>query len=190
MKRILSLVCALVCIGAASAQAQNSMTKAQTPAAGGQTKDPVATSLRLVLQRFQNNTIGAMEAMPADKYSYKPTADQITFAHLAAHIANSNNFFCSKVADVPAPKVDEPKDTDSKDSLVAAVKASFSFCSDALSKMDDSKLGDTVELFGGRQLPRAAADLGLASSLADHYGMAAMYLRLNGILPPSAQPKK
>ena len=190
MKRILPLACLLVSIGAASPQTQNSAMKAQTPAAGGPTKDPVATSLRLVLQRFQNNTIGAMEAMPADKFSYKPTADQITFGHLAAHIANSNNFYCSKIADVPAPKVDEPKDTDPKDQLVAAVKASFSFCSDALSKMDDSKLGDTVELFPGRQLPRSVAVLGLASSLADHYGTAAMYLRLNNILPPSAQPKK
>jgi len=190
VKRTLSVVFLFVCIGAASAQAQNSAAKTAAPAAAAPTKDPVSTSLRLVLQRFQNNTIGAMEAMPADKFSYKPTADQSTYAHLAAHIANSNNFFCSKVADVPAPKVDEPKETDSKDQLVEAVKASFNFCSDALSKMDDSKLGDTVELFGGRQLPRAAAALGLASSLADHYGAAAMYLRLNGILPPSAQPKK
>jgi hypothetical protein len=190
VKHILRVVLLLVCVAAVCAQAQNSAAKAPAPAAAGSTKDPVATSLRLVLQRFQNNTIGAVEAMPADKFSYKPTADQVTFAHLAAHIANSNTFFCSKVADVPAPKADEPKETDSKDQLVAAVKASFDFCSDALSKMDDSKIGDTIELFPGRQLPRAAAAFGLASSLADHYGAAAMYLRLNGILPPSAQPKK
>jgi uncharacterized damage-inducible protein DinB len=154
------------------------------------TKDPVATAARMLLQRFQNNTIGAIEAMPADKFSYRPTADQMTFGHLAAHIAESNTLFCSKAADVPAPKVDEPKETDSKDQLVAAVKASFSFCSDALAKMDDSKLGDTVELFPGRQLPRSVAALGIASSMSDHYAIASMYLRLNGIVPPSAQPKK
>jgi hypothetical protein len=56
--------------------------------------------------------------------------------------------------------------------------------------MDDSKLGDSVELFGGRQFPRAMGALGLASGWADHYAAAAMYLRMNGILPPSAQPKK
>ena len=155
------------------------------------TKDPVATAARLILQRFQNNTIGAIEAMPADKFSYKPTADQMTFGHLAGHIASSNNLFCSKSADVPAPKVDEPKETDSKDQLVAAVKASFAFCSDALGKMDDSKLGDTIELFPGRPpLPRSVAVMAIASSMADHYAAAAMYLRLNNILPPSAQPKK
>jgi hypothetical protein len=72
---------------------------------------------------------------------------------------------------------------------VAAVKASYSFCSDALSKMDDSKLGDTIDLFGGRQAPRAMAALILSSGWSDHYAAAAMYLRLNNIVPPSAQKK-
>jgi hypothetical protein len=192
VKRTLAVVCLFVCATFGLSQAQNAMKAApvQSAAPAAQTKDPVATAARLILQRFQNNTIGAIEAMPADKFSYKPTADQITFGHLAAHIASSNNLFCSKAADVPAPKVDEPKETDSKDQLVSAVKASFTFCSDALGKMDDSKLGDTVELFPGRQLPRSVAVLAIASSMSDHYAAAAMYLRLNNILPPSAQPKK
>jgi len=166
--------------------AQNTTPGAKTPAP---TKDPVANSLRMLLQRSQNNIVGAVEAMPADKFSYKPTADQMTFAHLVVHIIGSNNALCAKVADVAAPKVDEPKETDSKDQLVTAVKASFSFCGEALGKMDDSKLGDDVELFGGRHFPRAMGALGLASGWADHYGAAAMYLRLNGILPPTAQAK-
>jgi hypothetical protein len=160
-----------------------------TPAAAP-VKDPVATSLKMLLPRSQNNTIGAIEAMPADKFTYKPTPDQITFGHLVAHIAGSNNSLCAKVANIEAPKVEEAKDTDSKDKLLAAAKASYEFCSTALAKMDDSHLGDTVELFGGRQFPRAMAALGLASGWADHYAAAAMYLRLNNILPPSAQPKK
>jgi len=163
---------------------------AKTPAPAAPTKDPVAASLRMLLPRSQNNIVGAVEAMPADKFSYKPTADQMTFAHLVVHIVGSNNGLCAKVADVPAPKVEESKESDSKDQLLAAVKASFAFCSDALGKMDDSKLGDSVELFGGRQFPRAMGALGIASGWADHYATAAMYLRLNNILPPSAQPKK
>ena len=165
---------------------------AQTPpasAAPAQVKNPVSSALRDILPSRQKNTIAAVEAMPADKFSYKPTPEQITFGHLVAHMVEANYLLCSKSASVAAPKVDEVKDTDSKEKLVAALKASFDFCGDALAKMDDSKLGDTVELFG-RQLPRAVAALGLASSWADHYGAAAMYLRLNGILPPSAQPKK
>jgi hypothetical protein len=151
------------------------------------TKDPVASSLRLLLQRSQGNTTGAIEAMPADKFSYKPTPDQMTFAHLVVHIIGFNNTICSKAADVPAPKVEESKETDSKDQLVSAVKASYSFCTEALGKMDDSKLGDTIDLFGGHQAPRAMAALIAASGWADHYAAAAMYLRLNNIVPPSAQ---
>lgn len=190
MKRTFAVVCLFLCVTFALAQTQSAAPAAKAPAPAGPVKDPVATSLRTLIQRSQNNTVGAIEAMPADKFSYKPTPDQITFGHLAAHIAEANNFLCAKAADVPAPKVEEAKDTDSKDVLLSAVKASYSFCSEALSKMDDSKLGDTVELFGGRQFPRAMAALGLASGWADHYAAAAMYLRLNNILPPSAQPKK
>lgn len=183
MKDFFTLTCLALC----STLALGQTPAAQTPAT---TKDPVATSLRFLLQRSQNNTIGALDAMPADKFAYKPTADQMTFAHLAVHVIGFNNGFCAKAADVPEPKGDEPKETDSKDQLLAAAKASYAFCTDALGKMDDSKLGDTIELFGGRQAPRAMAALILASGWSDHYATAAMYLRLNGILPPSAQPKK
>jgi hypothetical protein len=168
----------------------SSVAQSQMASPATSVKDPVTASLKLLLPRSQKNTVGAVDAMPADKFSYKPTPDQVTFAHLVAHIANSNNSLCAKAANVPDPKVDEAKEADGKDKLLAAVKASFDFCGEALGKMDDSKLGDNVELFGGRQLPRAMAALGLASGWADHYATAAMYLRLNNILPPSAQPKK
>lgn len=187
MKRALAVFCFFACFTLPFAQGQDS---AKTAGPAAPTKDPVSASLRGLLPRSQNNTVGAIEAMPADKFSYKPTADQMTFAHLVVHIIGFNNGFCAKAADVPAPKVDEPKESDSKDQLLAAAKASYAFCNDALSKMDDSKLGDTIEIFGGRQAPRALAALILASGWADHYATAAMYLRLNNVLPPSAQPKK
>jgi DinB family protein len=155
--------------------------------ANAQVKNPVSSALRDTLPGRQKNTIAAVEAMPADKFTYKPSADQITFAHLVAHMIESNNSFCSKAAAVPAPKVEEAKETDGKDKLVAAVKASFDFCADALAKMDDSKLGEMIEGFGGQKFSRARFAIILASSWADHYAEAAMYLRLNGILPPTAK---
>jgi hypothetical protein len=92
---------------------------------------------------------------------------------------------------VPEVKAPVPlKETDGKDKLVAGLKASFDFCTTALAKVDDSKLGDEVELFGGRKGPRAFALIALTNDWADHYSSAAMYLRLNGRLPPTAQPKK
>jgi hypothetical protein len=53
--------------------------------------------------------------------------------------------------------------------------------------VQDSQLGDQVTLFGGRPASKAAALFALAGGWADHYGAAAIYLRLNGILPPTAQ---
>jgi hypothetical protein len=174
----------------AAVWSQQTSERSSSAAAPPQTKDPVSASVRMLFPRFQKNILGAIEAMPADKFSWKPSADQITFGHLVVHITESNNSICAKAADVPAPKAAEVKDTDAKDKLLAAAKASFDFCGEAIAKMDDSKLGDSVELFGGHQFPRAMAAFGMAGGWADHYGAAAMYLRLNGILPPTAQPKK
>jgi hypothetical protein len=113
----------------------------------------------------------------------------MSFAKLVMHIAESNNYLCAKISDAPEPKTAELKETDGKDKLVAALKASFDFCNTALAKVDDSKLGDTVELYGGRSGPRAFAMFALTNDWADHYCAAAMYLRLNGMLPPTAQKK-
>ena len=152
-----------------------------------QTKNPVSSGLKEILPARQKNIVAAAEAMPADKYNYKPTADQMTFGHLSAHIIEANYLFCSKVSGVDSPKVEEAKDTDSKDKLVAAMKASFDFCAEALSKMDDSKLGEMTDAIGGQQVTRARVALAMAGSWADHYGAEAMYLRLNNITPPSAK---
>jgi hypothetical protein len=188
-----TLVAFLVLAGVVSHAQAQTVTPSSSAGATAQTsatvKNPVTTVLKTILPSRQKNTLAAVDAMPADKYSYKPTPDQMSFAHLVVHIAQSNNAMCAKIADVPEPKVEELKETDSKDKLVAAVRASFDFCNTALANVDDSKLGDVVDL-GRTQGPRAMAVFFLAGGWADHYGAAAMYLRLNGILPPTAQPKK
>src|SRR5207249_12075553 len=142
--------------------------------------------LREMLPGREKNTVAAFEEMPADKFDYKPTPEQTTFGHLAAHIVDSNNIFCANVGDVPQPKV-ELKGTEGKEKLVAAMKASFEFCHTALAKADDSTMNQSITWFDGKPKPRVFAFMGLASSWADHYGAAAMYLRLNGLLPPSAK---
>ena len=187
MKFLSALSCFVLC--ACSLTLGQMAGSSATNTQAGPVKDPVATSLRSILTRSRNNTLGAINAMPADKFNYKPTPEQMTFAHLVVHMIGFNNSMCAKAADVPAPKVEEPKETDGKEKLVAAATASYDFCNEALAKMEDSKLGDSIELFGGHSGPRAMAALILAGGWSDHYSTAAMYLRLNGILPPSAQAK-
>jgi uncharacterized damage-inducible protein DinB len=150
-------------------------------------KNPVSSVVREILPRQQKNLTEAVDEMPASKFNYKPTPQQMTFAHLVVHITDSNNYLCAKIGDAAAPKTPQLKETDGKDKLLAALKSSFAFCSTALEKVDDSRLGDTIQAFGGREAPKAWALFALSNDWADHYGAAAMYLRLNGLLPPTAK---
>jgi uncharacterized damage-inducible protein DinB len=155
-----------------------------------QSKNPVMDALRQSMQRAQKNIPAAAEEMPADKFSYKPTDKQMTFGKLAAHIVEGNEYFCSRLGDREEPKQGaEPKETDSKEKLVAAIGKSFDYCNSTLANIDDSKLADPVKIFGGRTVTKAAVVLMLAGSWSDHYGMEAQYLRLNGLTPPTAKEK-
>jgi uncharacterized damage-inducible protein DinB len=160
-----------------------------TPLGFAQAKNPVADVVRQILPRRQKNLIAAAEQMPADKYSFKPTPQQMTFGKLILHVIESNNFLCAKAGDTEEPKSPNLKETDDKEKLVAALKASFDFCTTALAKVEDSKLADSVELFGGQKATRAFALFAITNDWADHYAAAAQYLRLNGMLPPTAQKK-
>jgi DinB superfamily len=151
--------------------------------------NPVSNMLRQILERNAKNIQAAADEMPADKYSYSPTPDQITFGHLVVHITNFNNLMCSKISGNPAPDVPKLADTDPKDKLIPALKASFDYCTQALAKVDDSNLGDSLTIFGDRKMSKAGAMMIYAGSFSDHYGMAAMYLRLNKLTPPTAAPK-
>src|SRR5258706_5039322 len=149
--------------------------------------NPVSTTVKNQLGRFSKNMVAAADSMPAEKYNFKPTPEMNSFGHLIIHSAQSNTLLCSKISGTAAPE-SKLADTDGKDKLVAGLKASFEFCSTALANVDDSKLGESLVLFGNRPASRAAALIGLSDGWNDHYGAEAIYLRLNGILPPTAQP--
>jgi hypothetical protein len=149
--------------------------------------NPVSTTVKSQLTRFSKNMVAAAESMPAEKYGFKPSPEMNSFGHLVMHIVQSNHLLCSKISGVPAPDT-KLADSDGKDKLVAGLKASFEFCGTALANVDDSKLGESMTLFGNHPASRAAALIALSDGWSDHYGAQAIYLRLNGILPPTAQP--
>lgn len=148
--------------------------------------NPVTGAARSLLERNSRNLVGAAETMPADKYSYKPTPAQEIFGRMVAHTAESNYSFCSKVSGVAAPEA-KLGESDPKDKLVAALRSSFDFCSGALAKASDAQLGGEVDWFGGRKASKAMVLFALTGSWADHYAHMAEYLRMNGLLPPTAQ---
>jgi hypothetical protein len=179
MKRMGSVAAALLLAGVASA--------AQDAAPAAPVANPVSSTVKTQLMRYAKIMVAAADAMPAEKFAYKPTPEMNTFAHLTVHITMANNLLCSKISGQAAPDV-KLEDTDGKDKLVGALKASFEFCTTALAGVDDSKLSDSLTLFGTRQTSRAGALITLSDDWYDHYGTQAVYLRLNGILPPTAQP--
>jgi len=179
MKRIGLVMAGLLFSGA--------MCAAQDAAPAGPVANPVTTMVKSQLTRYEKNIVGAAELMPAEKYGFKPTPEMNSYGHTVMHIAQSNYFLCSKISGQAAPDL-KLTDADGKDKLVAALKGSFEFCSTALAGVDDSKLSDPLTLFGNRQTSRAGALIILSDDWYDHYAGQAIYLRLNGILPPTAQP--
>ena len=73
---------------------------AQTPQVS---KSPVSDAVRSILDRQSKSMVAAADEMPAEKYSFHPTPAQMTFGHLVVHMADSNNFLCSKISGMPAP---------------------------------------------------------------------------------------
>src|ERR1039457_1638688 len=71
---------------------------AQSKAPAQVTSNPVVSTVRQMEERQSKNLIGAAEEMPADKYSYRPTPPQMSFAHLVMHVTESNNSLCARVA--------------------------------------------------------------------------------------------
>ncbi|MDE3170917.1 MAG: DinB family protein [Acidobacteriota bacterium] len=160
------------------------------PAAQQSSASPVADALRSLVARNATNMVGAADEMPADKFSYHPTPQQWTFAHLMVHATGANYGMCSAIAGLPMPKTDPLADSDPKDKIVSALKASFQFCEDSLKNVTDANLAEEIPFFGGRKVTRGAMMIIMADDYGDHYSQASGYLRLNGILPPSAQHRR
>lgn len=175
--------------------------EAQQPPAAPPTQpaNPITTAFRGRTMGLQRNLAQAFDSIPESKFGYKPTQAQLTIGYIAQHLATDNYLFCNQFgamkATVPATDsttADSVKAKWPKDSLVAKLKASFTFCESAFAQLNDANLADPVTLsFGGnsRQVSRATMVLGHALDMADHYSQIANYMRLNNILPPTALPR-
>jgi uncharacterized damage-inducible protein DinB len=161
--------------------------------------NPIAAAFKARIGGLSRNIAQAFDSIPEAKFAYKPTPAQLSIGFIAQHVASDNYLFCDQFGDkkssLPEKDTATPdsiKATWPKDTLVAKLKASFAFCQDAIGQLEDGKLADQVTLtFRGnsRQLPRISMVLGHALDLADHYSQLANYMRLIGLLPPSALPR-
>ena len=176
MKRLMLL--AVVClVGPMIAQAQDA------PA------NPLTATVRKVLDDNAKNLIAAAEEMPAEKYNFQAAPDVRTFGQIIAHISQVNNMVCGKLFTPAAAMPDKVDEKDPKEKLVGGLKASMDYCAQTFSKMNDGNLTEMVPAFGGRMMTRMGVALIVTNDLIDHYAVLAVYLRMNSLLPPTAQKK-
>lgn len=150
-------------------------------------QSPVATAFKENAAEMKKNLVAAAETMPADKFGFKPTPAQMSYGDIVVHLSQGNDFLCGTIGGVKAPTRSKVAAADGKDALVARLKETFQFCDQALANLDDSKLSEQLPMFGGKTMSRAAIETLTTGDWADHYSQAAIYLRLNGQLPPTAK---
>ncbi len=108
---------------------------------------------------------------------------------IVEHLSEGNDDLCGMITGKKAPTRSTVDTTAGEAALVARLKKTFEFCTTALAALDDSKLGEQLPWFGSGTRSRGVAILATTLDWGDHYSQAAIYLRLNGILPPTARPK-
>lgn len=126
-------------------------------------------------------TVAVAEAMPPDKYHFRPHPESMDFGQLMSHIGTTNYQFCAGLKDSDAPNLPSPSD---KDGIVKFLSDSFEYCSGVISSLSEEQLGKTHSSPDG-QLPGREVLLAMYIHVAHHRGQAEIYLRDNGIKPPS-----
>lgn len=172
---------------------------AQQPPSPGHA-GPITAAFRGRIMALQRNLAQAFDSIPESKFTYKPTPAQLSIGYIAQHLASDDYFYCNafgtrkaSVAPEDTATADSIKAMWPKERLVSKLKASFAFCDSAFAQLDDANLSDQVPLtFNGntRNVTRAGMVLGHALDLEDHYSQIANYMRLNGMLPPTALPRR
>ena len=152
----------------------------------------------------EREIVGLVEAMPADKVNFTPSSLEIkgaefkgvrTFAQEAKHLATYIYMLSSAVLEEKPPidigKGDGgPDSVQTKDQIVDYMKGAFAFGHKALLSITEKNEMDQVSgPFGGQKMARLAAGVFMMYHNFDHYGQMVEYLRMNGQVPPSSQPR-
>jgi hypothetical protein len=134
---------------------------------------------------FGSRLVTAFDSIPAAKYNYRPTPPQQTIGYIAQHLENANYGLCERLGVLKHPRTPKDSLADTvkaqwpKDTLVQRLKASLRFCDTAMEsvgKLESPVLASTL--------------LAFETDLAEHYSQISSYMRLLGLVPPSALPPR
>ena len=159
-----------------------------------------AVSMDAAVTQLQSLWTGAASAMPADKYSFAPSAaifvpgqavkyDGVrTYAQIVTHTIQANYRYFGFVGGIK-PDVDVAaigKLTDKAD-ILKALDATFAFAHKAVANITTANAFDAVP--GRPNATRISTFAGAIGHAEDEYGQAVEYLRMNAIIPPASEPK-
>jgi hypothetical protein len=134
---------------------------------------------------FGSRLIAAFDSIPAARYAYRPTASQQTVGYIAQHLEAANYSLCERVGDTKHFRAAKDSLSDTvkarwpKDTLVARLRTSLAFCDTAI-----TRLGQLNSAMLASNL------LAFETDLAEHYSQLSTYMRLIGLVPPSAIPPR
>ena len=173
--RALLHACVVVLVIAAAAP---SLSWAQTPAPS------ITKEMATLFQRASNDILDVAEAMPAEKYGYKPTAEMSTFSDQLVHVAGIVQRFVDTSKGVKTEAAHHG--AMGKPETIDLLKKTFQSAQDTIAPLSDAQLLEPVKFpFGDRTVTRATFWQGPLFQIRNHYGQLVVYLRMNGIVPPT-----
>jgi len=175
-------------LGAFPAVGQDAAKKKEPP-------KPVGVSAAILEQwnDVGRKLIAMAEDFPEDKYDFKPTKEQRTFAEQLLHAAGANYFMTNMLNGQPMPPQEDPKRDKykTKADVVAFVKKSFDDGAAAIKARGDTGMnGTVVDSFANEQIRAYDWTYGFLEHCGEHYGQLVAYYRVAGLVPPESRPKK
>jgi uncharacterized damage-inducible protein DinB len=147
--------------------------------------NPLSTEAKSDYKVVRNLVIRAAEKVPDAGYFFKPTPEVRSFGQLIGHIADDQYRYCS-AAKGESKSSQFEKDPPPKAEMVAALKSAFAYCDTAYEELVDASATEKV-VFLGRTIPKLTVFTLHAGHAWEHYGNAVVYMRLQGIVPPSSE---
>jgi len=139
-------------------------------------------------ERAKAYTQEYLDAMPADKYDYRPVDSIRSFAEQMLHLAQGNAGLTSNGTGAPqifvGQNLERSATAKTKDSVVHYVNASYDFAINSLKNMDAAKLSEMVKR-GNLNASGTAWIMKAFEHQTHHRGQCTIYIRLLGIRPPA-----
>ena len=148
----------------------------------------LAMVLQLSYGGIKADLVAAAEKMPEADYGFRPGSmpEVRTFGQLFQHVAAGQWDTCAAVKGVSSRTAEKKQEPKTKAEFVKGLVDSFAFCDDAFSSTTDENALEFVRQ-GPNELTRASLLYGLLAHNAEMYGIATVYLRVKGIMPPSTE---